>query len=146
MEIIQKHRVEGEDYINKIPTIIILNIINHVDDNVDLVCLLLSCKRLFQFSTTNNHYHQLSFKHIEFNYPLVSSNYNETIKSFTLPHLHLGSFSRMFTNTFSDTMILSNQVNIKDKERIDQNRNNEKMTKLVDELFKTITTTESCKA
>ncbi|EGG19287.1 hypothetical protein DFA_02074 [Cavenderia fasciculata] len=108
-----------KDYINKISAFILLNIINHVTENVDLVCLLLTCKRLFNFSTVNK-YHQLSFKPFEFKGPLLSDKCQEPIKFFTIPFLHLGSFSRMYTNAFSDTMILSNKENIKDKEKIAQ--------------------------
>ncbi|EGG19261.1 hypothetical protein DFA_02047 [Cavenderia fasciculata] len=103
---------EEEDYIKKIPTILLLKIINYVDDNVDLVCLLLSCKRLFNFTTPSAavNYH-LSFKHIEYKNPKSNHYINNINAYYSKKCYHLKSFKKMFTNTFSDTMIIRDKKN-----------------------------------
>ncbi|EGG19272.1 hypothetical protein DFA_02059 [Cavenderia fasciculata] len=102
----------GEDYIKKIPTILLLNIINHVDDNVDLVCLLFSCKRLFNFTSAVNS--NITFKKDEI-VDFECIYYSQKC-------YHLKSFKKMFTNTFSDTMIITD--NFKTPDMIEENIKN----------------------
>ncbi|EGG19263.1 hypothetical protein DFA_02049 [Cavenderia fasciculata] len=138
----EQQREEEGDYINKIPTILLLNIIDHVTDNVDLVCLLLSCKRLFNFTSSAAVNNNLSFKHLKYMKIEESSssshsstdNDNNIDAYYAQKCYHLNSFKRMFNNTFSDTMIIKEEEeeeNNKNNNIVNNNNKNNNITKVI---------------
>ncbi|EGG21022.1 hypothetical protein DFA_00891 [Cavenderia fasciculata] len=109
-----------------------------VDSNVDLICLLLTCKRLYynirqQYSST------LQFKHIKC-FRAKGNQTNESLISFSLH-----SFKHLFNNALSNQIVVSddNQTKLKSFNSHllnNNNNNNDKSTPLPDNISLFITT------
>ncbi|EGG21021.1 hypothetical protein DFA_00890 [Cavenderia fasciculata] len=93
--------------IEQLPNIIILNIIKSVDNNVDLICLLLTCKRLY-YNIRQQYSGTLQFRHIR--YLLEYHQPNEwLIKS--IKTFNLQSFKSLFNNALSNQILVSDNKN-----------------------------------
>ncbi|EGG16968.1 hypothetical protein DFA_07949 [Cavenderia fasciculata] len=92
--------------IEQLPNTIILNIIKSVDSNVDLICLLSTCKRLF-YNIIQQYNATLQFKHIQYfqeGSSLFIQN-EQLVKS--LKSFRLQSFKSLFNNALSNQMVVS---------------------------------------
>ncbi|EGG15904.1 hypothetical protein DFA_09573 [Cavenderia fasciculata] len=105
---VEKRDIEEYCYlIEKIPNTIILNIIEKIEKNVDLICLLLTCKKLYysirQLYSSNNS-RTLKFKQIRY-YDKDYNTNNDVVKS--LKCFNLQSFKGIFDNSLSDQIVIS---------------------------------------
>ncbi|EGG19010.1 hypothetical protein DFA_02253 [Cavenderia fasciculata] len=91
--------------IYKLPNTVLLNIVNNVTDNVDLICLLLTCKKLYL------HIRQHYSASLQFNKPLeyitsFGDHYDDHFIN-TLKQFSLVSFRSLFDNSLSNQIVIS---------------------------------------
>ncbi|EGG20792.1 hypothetical protein DFA_00657 [Cavenderia fasciculata] len=100
--------IDIEDYITtKIPTTIVLEILNHLD-NVDLICMLLTCKKLY-FNIRQQCNNTIRFKDIrlvdEKAYNYIWDRFVDKMGS-CMP-----SFYNILQNTLSNQLVIADQQN-----------------------------------
>ncbi|EGG21017.1 hypothetical protein DFA_00886 [Cavenderia fasciculata] len=102
---------EEECYLisSKVSNLILLNIAEKIDNNADLICFLLTCKRLY-FNIGQQHGGKIRFKHLEYIDTKVS-----TLSTFpmnlqfvrSMKHFNLRSFTSLFNNSLANQIVLS---------------------------------------
>ncbi|EGG19012.1 hypothetical protein DFA_02255 [Cavenderia fasciculata] len=107
--------------INIIPNIILYKIIEYIKDNVDLICLLLTCKRLYFDILRQQPQRHLAFKGIGF-YKWRIDGIHEVLNFNLLSSLtrfHLGAFKSLFDNALANQLVLlHNETNLDSDRRL----------------------------
>ncbi|EGG25008.1 hypothetical protein DFA_03254 [Cavenderia fasciculata] len=96
--------------INTLSNLLILNIIEKIDNNVDLICLLLTCKKLF-YHIRQQYSSRLAFKHTKYICDYSGSFRRLNVKIVnSLLQFNLRSFKQLFDNALSNQQYISDDV------------------------------------
>ncbi|EGG20790.1 hypothetical protein DFA_00655 [Cavenderia fasciculata] len=110
----QQQQQQEIDYITtKIPTIILLDIINRIEDNVDLISCLLTCKKLYE-KIRLQYSHSIRFKGLQYigkRKDYTSSDDDHSLDYFTPLVYKMGrcmpSFRGILQNTLSNQLVIA---------------------------------------
>ncbi|EGG18496.1 hypothetical protein DFA_03990 [Cavenderia fasciculata] len=104
---LQDNQDNQKEYITKFPNIVLLHIIRQVTNNVDLICLSLSCKKLYGMIVGSHH---ITFSSVGYIYIDVQSHWlvdNGVDVRHASSLFKLKSFKSLFKNALSNQLLIS---------------------------------------